>query len=662
MSSSGELGSGTEGWIHDHWSQVERLFSNLNLDYPGLELVKSAWEDGEVNAACEALLLYYASKQVEGAPFLTHSEDDYPFRVAIADGILENEFLIQGLSSTVPERPGEPGINWLYRGPKDDPEFAWLLNRHTYFYQLIRAYRETGDLAYIHKLNALLGDWILSNPDPDGWSFSAPWRALEAARRVLDSWVLSFYTLQAIPAFSKDTRLLLLYSLIDHARILQDHASIWGGNHLITEKLALFQIAVAFPEFKNSVAWRTHAKDVLRKEYLKQTYPDGGYKELAFHYHRIASENLLVLLRLLDFAGLESEEPALFRRGEAMWDYMLQVARPDGMGPLNNDSDLESIRTPRYLKLMGPLLKPEWDYFISGKQSGRSPRGASSRHFEWSGHVVMRDSWRAGSQWAFFDYGPYGSAHQHRDRLHLSVSAYGQDFLVDSGRYTYQPGRVRDYFQGPASHNVVLLDGDGTVAGPKTVSSPMQASWIQSPYYEMISAESPYARNEGKHRRTVFYRTGKYWIVLDEVLSFGVGEIEALWHTHPECRVKPFDWGIRLKREGVLLDLIPISPFDWGQSQRMGLESPDFHGWYSPNFNERIPSAELVFSHRSKGPRTFAWIIVPSRRETDEQALVEVESVSWGPGSVHLKLRLGTGGLDEVHLGYGKIHSISMNR
>ena len=71
----------------------------------------------------------------------------------------------------------------------------------------------------------------------------------------------------------------------------------------------------------------------------------------------------------------------------------------------------------------------------------------------------MRNGWDANAHWAFFDMGPAGAAHRHVDKLHLSVTGYGRDILVDSGRFTYKGGKWRRHFTGTSAHNTVVIDG-----------------------------------------------------------------------------------------------------------------------------------------------------------------------------------------------------------
>ncbi|MCL7764477.1 heparinase II/III-family protein [Polaribacter sp. Z014] len=70
-------------------------------------------------------------------------------------------------------------------------------------------------------------------------------------------------------------------------------------------------------------------------------------------------------------------------------------------------------------------------------EKGTVPDGGNSFFYPWAGQLISRSSYDKEAHWSFFDVGPWGAGHEHSDKLHLSVSAYGKDLLVDSGRFAY---------------------------------------------------------------------------------------------------------------------------------------------------------------------------------------------------------------------------------
>ncbi len=78
------------------------------------------------------------------------------------------------------------------------------------------------------------------------------------------------------------------------------------------------------------------------------------------------------------------------------------------------------------------------------------------------------------------------SGHQHNDKLHISVAAYGLDLLVDSGRFAYQ-GKLgerflRSYARLSRAHNVILVDGFGQQATELEATAPHREYRIAGDY------------------------------------------------------------------------------------------------------------------------------------------------------------------------------------
>ena len=117
--------------------RLKTLVGSLNLDYPGLEKVKKAYSKNNIQEACEYLLEYYRTGSSgfylrrELPPASERTEPQ-------ADSIVNNIFTFYNQSFVVP-RDVEGHIDWSCRGPANDIEWAWALNRH-YQYTIRRIY------------------------------------------------------------------------------------------------------------------------------------------------------------------------------------------------------------------------------------------------------------------------------------------------------------------------------------------------------------------------------------------------------------------------------------------------------------------------------------------------------------------------------------------
>jgi len=605
-----------------------RDYLALNSDYAGWDAAAredlKAMAAGPGTAAQEGkwtadLGRYFAERAVPlPAKVLTALPDWNAETRRTADEALRDVFTFQGVTAQVP-RLANGGLDWNWGGPNHDPEFTWFLNRMTMLPALYVAWKETGEEKYRKGLQGVWLDWLEHNPRPGHYSLSGPWRALETARRVQDAWLPILFDKGGWAAVTGSgiTPGMLLMSLKQHAECLRDtHAPY--GNHLISEMAGLAMVALAFPEFKDAPGWLDDAVTTAQQEAVKQFYPDGAHTELTNEYQLVVLLSLQSLMDMLLATGhaeaLEQLRPAL----ENGWNYFAYVTGPRGYGPVDNDSDEE--RNALWVRAVAPEYgRSDWEYVATNGKEGTAPPGWGSEYFPWAGQAVMRSGWRASDQWAFFDVGPFGSDHQHEDRLQLDVSGEGREFLVDNGRYTYQPGAWRDYFAGPTGHNVMLLDGRGPMRPPDVSAEPGDMRQEMKADRDFFSATVVYAGNwltgqgPAYHTRAVLYARGKYWIVADRVLTAGgPRRLDALWHFHPECVVKSagdliYTDDAKTGNLGLLAVNAPRG--GWGVELVSGREGAAPQGWYSAVFHEKVPATCADLSATVTGPGTYAWVM-----------------------------------------------------
>ncbi|WP_269540051.1 alginate lyase family protein [Cerasicoccus fimbriatus] len=599
--------------------RLSGLLNAIDLNYPGLEKVRELFNAGNLPAAGFALVEYYRTR-----PWSENLADD-------VTGIGPNYEVAELALRDIHEQGGHHGrqprtaegqLDWEDRGPRDSPEWSWWVNRMGYLVPVTAMWEASGDRRYAQFANAVIADWVRANPYPGGRSFSAAWRPLEVARRIDRAWLYAFFRLSESTDFSPETRLLMLSSIPDHADALMNYPSLWG-NHLLTEKVMLGLLAVAFPEFKDADAWLSNSVESVAGLIEKQVYPDGAYEELTNHYQLVALLSFQRYLEILEVSGKQESIDRVKPTIERMWDYFAYVMRPDGNGPMNNDSDLKNNRAElqRALRIFD---RPDWEFLASNGQVGESPGRELTRYYPWAGHAIMRDGWTGDAQWAFFDIGPYGSDHHHNDRLHLSLSFGGKDFLVDSGRYDYTPGAMRDYFTGPMGHNTVMLDGQAPLPGPGKVGAPMEVIAKMDGVGGLFQAEVkfPASPTKGKgpktHRRTVQYLQGVKWTVIDEVIAFGPTDVEVRWLFHPGRVVEKTEHGlITTDAEGANFRMELISDDQWEVELLRGQEEPFPAGWYSPVFNNRYPATQAIFKTKVASPTRFVWLIAPADADWD---------------------------------------------
>ena len=606
--------------------QFEQIFLSLNLEAPELKKVKNAYEKDKYVKAGKLLLKYY-----ENSNTATFLRKDLPAETTkttpLGDSLQQNLLTFYGQSAKIPLTPTGQ-IDWTFSGPSDDIEWAWGLNRHHHFTWLLDTYFETGNPAYVKQIDRNLKDWIISSyPYPGEKSRTELWRGLEVSFRV-KVWANIFYNLIESEYLSPATRLLMMSSLPDHAHYLRNfHAQ---GNWLTMEMSGLATVAIAWPEYESSNAWLAYTKETMTESMKEQLYPDGVQTELTSHYHRVALSNFNLYYQLCQQA--KEELPDYYTRQlEAMWEYLATTIRPTGYGVLNNDSD-KTYNREMVVEAARQYNRDDWMYIATNGQEGTRPEGSPSKIYTWPGQLVMRSGYETDAHWAFFDLGPWGSGHQHNDKLHLSITAYGRDLLVDGGRFAYRgeiAQKFRGYALGSFSHNTLLLDGNSQDAGPRVASEPVGENHYQ------ITKEYDYAWHSfdeyrnlegvGKHTRTLFYLRDKFWIVIDQVDTDRPRKVEALWHWHPESKIVTNSRNVvATDHEHGNLQVIPLGETTWQLDLVKGREEPTPQGWYSEEYNQFEPNTASIFSTNIDQSDVFVWLLYPSE-EKNAKAQAEIE-------------------------------------
>jgi len=592
--------------------RIKKLFANLDLDRQGMDAVKIAVLQRDLPTACEALITYYQDRNTIGwlrQPVLKASKT---IDLAV-EPILKDTFTFQLATKTVSRRP-DTLLNWSDSELEGDPEWTWFLNRHYHLLDLLVAYQNTGNTRYVKSISHHVIDWIISNPSQTIPFSRKQWRGLEVAHRITH-WNSCFYGLQQVDEFSGAARILMLSSILDHAYYLR-YLHAWGANWLSREMKALATVALCWSEFQNSQQWLNYAITTQFREIYSQVYPDGVHKELTSHYHLVALQNFQNFADLLKESGIEVQEVFLGRLTK-MWNYLAYSMRPDGHSVLNNDSDRDNNR-PLVRQASVSYQRPDWSYICSNGKEGSPPLGEPSIAFPWAGQLISRSGWDAEAHWSFFDIGSAGiSYHIHNDKLHLSIAAYGRDLLVDSGRYRYVRDRFWHYFRGSASHNVILIDGKGQKTGIRELYQPLSnCDYEIKPEFDFAigTFNDGFIGLKGKatHSRAVLYLRGKYWVVVDRIVTDRPRHIEALWHFHPDCSVVSDEQSVGSIDSGLgNLKIVPASNLLWNVQIVQGQENP-VQGWWSREYNHKVSNPTAVYAATIETSKTFAWILAPA--------------------------------------------------
>jgi hypothetical protein len=536
------------------------VISVLNLTYPGLETIASFVSRGDLNGACEALAEYYTTSN--STFYLRRPLPPASSRRVggSVDACVFNDIFNEGsLGSGRVPRNEDGGLDWLYRGPRNDPEFENVLNRHGTFLSVLDAWSATGNDEYVTWIDKTIIDWATHNPCPasdlqktvakcypvgDGstpicsWvnntpgsqacvtSYTeSPWRLLEQGIRFSSSslnlstspWPATFFGLQQASNFSSSARSLAILVAGEHLLSLLEAGKSGVSNWAITQSTGLVTLALAFPELNKASIAKDTAIENLLSLLQSGVYPDGVETEQASGYDMNTANDFLSVLQLLAIAG-DSSPPENFKvAAEKMWSYGAYISDPSGCLPRNGDSDICGSGYSEAATLY--FNRSDWMYIHSNGKNGTIPISNSttgpSVAFPWAGQIVMRSDYSESATWAFFDVGPYGSSiHGHRDKLSLNIHARGAMLLVDSGRFAYSGNDLPAilhvaYARNATAHNTFTIDGCDQAPEPAVATAPLPVdSVFLSPsfdeiYSTMTNYDENCLRGAAKHSRSV---------------------------------------------------------------------------------------------------------------------------------------------------------------
>lgn len=627
----------------------EELFAALDLDAPGLDGVRQAVAGGDLAAAKRALAAHIRGRSSprwffrwQDRPAPTKTARDFPE----AETLLRHEFTFgfhgaRAYTATFGEQ-----INWGANPTVgEDKTHLWneSLNRHFHFRVLTDAYWETGDERFAQGLVRDWLDWIAHNPRPldsSGnnveWPYGCyAWQTLTTGIRLEASWPNALYRALGSPAFTDDAIAAILGSICDQAR----HLVKWPTAHnwLTEESMGLYTAGMLFPEFREAAEWRRIAIERLYWQLTDEVYPDGAEYELAAGYGNWVVHNFVNLLQRARMNGRDAELPAdLVARMEKMFDHVLAEAMPDGTMPGLNDSGNADVRR---LLQSGYELFPQRDdfrYVASDRAEGEPPALTSCAR-PYAGHYIMRSGWDADARYLLFDSGPYGSAHQHEDKLHVVLYAYGKQLLLDPGNYSYDASRWRRYVLTTPGHNTIMVDGQGqhrrglkeTYYWPRPWETPAPPDndtlWATSPAFDV--ARGTYRDDYGEendrtvtHTRWVLFLKPEYWVIIDALVATDdrPHTYESLFHLDADtARVDaPARVVATINADAANLTIVPLLPHDGPMADRsLGVriaagEDEPVQGWANDPWRP-VPTA--IYKTSGAGTVWLAYALYPTR-------------------------------------------------
>ena len=415
------------------------------------------------------------------------------------------------------------------------------LARFPHFDYLATTYFHTRDEKYARAIVRDMMDFVDNVPvsKAEGYHVQMdlrinPWNWVLLQWRV-KRWIDAMHFLVDSPSLSDEEYLRATLHIWQEVEWMAPRKVLGLHNGTLGNLSALLYVAATFPEAAAAARLQQEASSFYLAFLDTAFYPREFLVELTVGY----SEGTLVLC--LDM--LRSLPPSPLRdqaaeKLEALVDAHVGLMKPNRSLPRYGDHGIYDIRD-RILRTSAALFdRPDLRRLadepnITPEELTITSFPPESDPYYISGYYAMRDGWDEKANYLSIDAGPYGTNHHHGDKLSITVSADGAEFIVDPGTSLYRsikPGPRIDLRPGYL-HNVITIDGVDPNTGwdRHYAFDVLDNRWVTNPVYDFAEGIYEFRNNlvDAIWRRSVIFRKGEYWIMLDAVLGSGKHELES---------------------------------------------------------------------------------------------------------------------------------------
>lgn len=640
---------------------MEELIPLLDLDNPKLKMLG--------NITGEKLVEYYRNRE----------NPKYLFSIKDAEELVDDQIIDDAekvMEHDIFGHKFNGPIDWKFNPTTEtsrDNEWSWSLFRTIYWQPLARAYALTKDEKYtkefISQMHSFRNAWpaddfikdftfVPKQPFP-----GTAWRTIETGIRVYTTWLPVFEIFRHSNVITGEDLASFMLGIREHALFLMGHYSNHdrSSNWLSMETSALLQIAIMFPEFKESKQWFDTAYSRVMHE-VRFCFSDNGiHMEKTPIYHMVASIAFAQALVMCRLNGIYVPDYAweAIRRSAL---YICSLIKPDLSTPMIGDADRDDLTTRRadtsiyegmnlsffpkdlnelraYMNWMYELFgDEEFKYFATLRKEGEEPKAKDFKYSE-EGIYVMRSGWDSKADYLCthstqLELGER-STHSHNDCMHAEITLKGEDILVDSGRYIYRSSIWKDwraYFCSALAHNTLYVD-DHEMGEIKGVDRRRNVRCLcfyfgQKEGLKLIDLSHngyAYLNDPVFHRRKLILLPDSVAVLVDYVdgpakenhdfrlmYNFNTTDV-ALSGKHIDYKSK----------NGLEFEVNFVSSVDFNSLLLCGSEDPK-GGWISYGYPVREPIGQVTMAYGGKAPFMAATIV----KEKGSKASVSLEGDS----------------------------------
>lgn len=356
-------------------------------------------------------------------------------------------------------------IDWTVN-PFANRTWQWRLNQLCFLSHLVAFHAQSeSDKALDMALEFISSWWQRWQNTEPGEDFEFAWHDHGTALRVEQILLFAYYVQEKASAWadSNSSSLeFLLPMLKRHGEFLnrEDFYSR-NSNHGLEQARVLLLLGTCLGG-EDGAKWCGTALERIAGEYDAAFTHEGAHKENSPAYHNFVLNVFMAILdNYPDELGVLREK---FMTGiHKNLEFITHILRPDGKFPILGDTE-QRAPSDAFRGVLGNTK--EYGHFLYATTQGRNGQRPDSNRLclPKSGYAVFRDNWHENSDWnntiqLTIKGGSVGGWHYHQDEGSILLYAFGEDWLIDSGMYSFNQGdSIRRYMRSRRAHNVPMVD------------------------------------------------------------------------------------------------------------------------------------------------------------------------------------------------------------
>ena len=440
----------------DTWN---RIASEVNVHQPFFTIEEREY-------VLEDVIEHFRSKRIDNYLYGKARKSAAPWKANLGAKVLNSMYSYHGFKEvSLPET-----LEWN-ENPLNNRSWEWNHQQLTAIDFLMAAYFKAGDSRFLRRSVELVESWARSSLDPANYPSDFSWDDHATALR-LERLLYLFEIIRKSDQIENQQLESILYLIYVHMQILsEDDFFNKFTNHGFSQAAALYSASVAIPELSGAQNLKELAINRLESEIDFMFTKEGVHVENSPAYHYWMTSALEELREIF----IHHQDTDLVFQIEAIIEkainFLAYVAKPDGSLPLVGDSTLTRLN---FSQEKPYFSYPFFLYSASGGTKGEKPP-YTDIVFPLSGYAVFRDEWHDSEDFdntvfILFKSGFLSRFHRQDDDLNVVIWAFGENWLVDSGRYNYvESDPIRRYMRSPMAHNVPVLFGETPVRDRKVL-------------------------------------------------------------------------------------------------------------------------------------------------------------------------------------------------